>query len=52
MTSKAISKMAMGKAAGTSRVVAEKLKSAGENGVKLVRDLIEEIIREGCIPSE
>jgi len=28
------------------------LKSARENDVKLVRDLIEEIICEGCIPSE
>ena len=45
-----INKMASGKAAGPSGIVAEMLKPLGEDGVAEVRDLIEDIISEGCIP--
>ena len=50
MITKAINKMASGKAAGPSGIVAEMLKPLGEAGVAEVRDLIEDIISEGCIP--
>ena len=52
MITKAISKMASGKAAGPSGIVAEMLKPAGEAGAMEVRDLIEDIISEGCIPTD
>ena len=52
MITKAISKMASGKAAGPSGIVAEMLKPAGEAGAVEVRDLIEDIISEGCIPTD
>ena len=52
MIIKAISKMASGKAAGPSGIVAEMLKSVGEAGAVEVRDLIEDIISEGCIPTD
>ena len=52
MITKAISKMASGKAAGPSGIVAEMLKPVGEAGAVEVRDLIEDIISEGCIPSD
>ena len=47
---KAITKMASGKAAGPSGIVAEMLSRLG----KLVqrRDLVENIISEGCIPTD
>ena len=51
MITKAISKMASGKAAGPSIIVAEMLKPVGEAGAVEVRDLIEDIILEGCIPT-
>ena len=51
MITKAISKMASGKAAGPSIIVAEMLKPIGEAGAVEVRDLIEDIILEGCIPT-
>ena len=51
MITKAISKMASGKAAGPSGIVAEMLKPVGEAGAIEVRDLIEDIISEGCIPT-
>ena len=38
------------KAAGPSGIIAEMLKPLGEAGVAEVRDLIEDIISEGCIP--
>ena len=44
--------MASGKAAGPSGIVAEMLKPAGEAGAVEVRDLIEDIISEGCIPTD
>ena len=49
---KAISKMASGKAAGSSGTVAEMLKPVGEDGTIEVCDLIEDIISEGCIPTD
>ena len=49
MITKAINKMASGKAAGPSGIVAEMLKPVGEAGAVEVRDLIEDIISEGCI---
>ena len=52
MITKAISKMASGKAAGPSGIVAEMLKPTGEAGAVEVRDLIEDIISEGCIPTD
>ena len=52
MITKAISKMASGKAAGPSGIVAEMLKPVGEAGAVEVCDLIEDIISEGCIPTD
>ena len=52
MITKAISKMASGKAAGPSGIIAEMLKPVGEAGAVEVRDLIEDIISEGCIPTD
>ena len=52
MITKAISKMASGKAAEPSGIVAEMLKPVGEAGTVMVRDLIEDIISEGCIPTD
>ena len=52
MITKAISKMVSGKAVGPSGIVAEMLKPVGEAGVVEVRDLIEDIISEGCIPTD
>ena len=52
MTTKAITKMASGKAAGPSGIVAEMLKPVGEAGAEEVRDLVENIISEGCIPTD
>ena len=52
MITKAISKMASGKAAGPSGIVTEMLKPDGEAGTVEVRDLIEDIISEGCIPTD
>ena len=48
MITKAITKMASGKAAGPSGIVAEMLKPVGEAGAEEVRDLVENIISEGC----
>ena len=44
--------MASGKAARPSGIVAEMLKPVGEAGAVEVRDLIEDIISEGCIPTD
>ena len=54
MITKAISKMASGRAAGQSGIVAEMLKPVGEAGTVEVRDLIEDIISisGGCIPTD
>ena len=52
MITKAINKMASGKAAGPSGIVAEMLKPLEEAGAAEVRYLIEDIISEGCIPTD
>ena len=44
--------MSFGKAAGPSGIFAEMLKPVGEAGAVEVRDLIEDIISEGCIPTD
>ena len=44
--------MASGKAAGSSGIAAEMLKPVGEAGVVEVCDLYENIISEGCIPTD
>ena len=44
--------MASGKAAGPSGIVAEMLKPVGESGAVEVRQLIEDIISEGRIPTD
>ena len=49
---KTISKIASGKAARPSGIVAEMLKPVGEAGAVEVCDLIEDIISEGCIPTD
>ena len=49
---KALSKMKMGKAAGPSGIIAEMLKAAGEEGVELVRQLVEAVFRSGEIPKD
>ena len=46
------SKMKNGKSAGLSGVVSEMLKSAGETGVDILTDLINQTILEGVIPAE
>ena len=52
MITKAISKMASGKAGGPSGIVAEMLKPVWEVGTVEVCDLVENIISEGCIPTD
>ena len=52
MITKAIGKIASGKAAGPSGIVAEMLKPVGESGAIEVRHLIEDIISEGRIPTD
>ena len=44
--------MTSGKAAGPSGIVAEMLKSVGEDGTVKMCDLIENIISERCIPTD
>ena len=48
----AINKMKDGKAGGSSGVVAEMLKASGDIGLDLVTELINCIVREGCIPKD
>ena len=52
LVTKGITKMASGKAVGPSGIVAEMLKPVGEAGAEEVRDLVENIISEGCIPTD
>ena len=52
MITKAITKMASGKAAGPSGIIAEMRKPVGEADAEEVRDLVENIISEGCIPTD
>jgi len=42
----------LGKAAGSSGVVTEMLKSAGENGIRWMTDLFNQIVSEGKIPTD
>ena len=49
---KAISKMKCGKAAGPSGIIAEMLKASGEEGVRLLRQLGEDVFSNGVIPKE
>ena len=51
MVAKAIIKRKNGKAAGSSRIVAEMLKASSDTGVRLVADLPNEVIRNGTISS-
>ena len=44
--------MKSGKAVGTSLIVAEMLKASGAEGAQQIRDLIEDIIHSGKIPTE
>ena len=46
------SKMKNGKSAGLSAVVSEMVTSAGETGVDILTDLINQTILEGVIPVE
>ena len=46
------SKMKNGKSAGLSGVVSEMVKLAGETGVDILTDLINQTILEGVIPAE
>lgn len=48
----AVAKMKIGKAAGPSGVVSEMLKAAGEDGIKWMTDLFNQIISEGKIPDD
>ena len=52
MVRESISKMKNGKAAGPSDVVSEIVKTAGEAGVDMIKDLVNQIIVEGSIPAE
>ena len=52
LVTRAIKLMKCGKAAGTSLIVAEMLKASGVKGAQLIRDLIEDIIHCGKIPTE
>ena len=52
MVRKAVSKMIPGKAAGPSGVVSEMIKASGGAGIELIRDLINAIIAQNCIPSD
>ena len=52
MITTAINKMASGKTAGSSGIVVEMLKPLGVAGVAEVCDLVEDIISEGCFPTD
>ena len=47
---RALGKMKCGKAAGPSGIIAEMLKAAGEEGVGLIRKLVEAVFSSGMIP--
>ena len=49
---KALSRMKSGKATGPSGILAEMLKAAGEEGIELTRDLVEEVFSTGVIPKD
>ena len=50
--SKALAKMKVGKAAGSSGVVTEMLKASGEDGLTCLENLFNGIIRERKIPTD
>ena len=52
MVRKAVCKMIPGKAAGPSGVVSEMIKASDGAGFELVRDLINAIIAQTCVPSD
>ena len=52
MVKKAISKMKSGKAAGSSGIVVEMIKAAGDTDATMIRDLATAIIRDGKVPSD
>ena len=52
MVKKAISKMKSGKAAGTSGIVVEMIKAAGDTGATMSQDLAVAIIRDGKVPND
>ena len=52
MVAKPIIKMKNGKGAGLSGIVTEVLKASRDNGVRLVADLANDMIRNGTIPSD
>ena len=52
MIGKALGKMKGGKAAGPSGIIAEMLKAAGEEGIEIVRDLVEAVFSSGVIPED
>ena len=52
MVKKAISKKKSGKAAGPSGIVVEMIKTAGEIGATMIRDLATAIIHDGKVPTD
>ena len=48
----AIKVMKVGKAGGPSEVVGEMLKAAGKKGIKRLKELCNQVVREGAIPRE
>ena len=49
---KAISKIKLGKAAGPSGIVVEMIKTAGDTGATMIRNLATGIIRDGKVPTD
>ena len=52
MVKKAISQMKAGKAPGSSGIVVEMIRAAGDMGASMIRDLAAAIIRDGKVPSD
>ena len=50
MIQKALNKMKIGKTPGPSGIIAEMLKSAGDEGIRLLRMLTEAIFNSGIVP--
>ena len=49
---KAISKIKLGKAAGPSGIVVKMIKTAGDTGATMIRNLATAIIRDGKVPTD
>lgn len=49
---KALTKIKCGKAAGPSGITAEMFEAAGEEGVEMMRELVEAVFKSGVIPAE